>query len=181
MEIARSLHSFALPLMLFLRISLHISGKLRMRQPCDQYTNRQHTMIGEVIKPQSDKLGSRRTLSRRVRIRQLRKVRVRRMPEVHLMGRYLSLFGTDVDRNEPVQKDGHGAFRSAKRLVAFCHFPALSDLVEVVVSRGRESSLSTTVTFLERYATVLQHQIAVTSLIPFMQDLRHCQLSTVIR
>lgn len=136
MEIARSLYSFASPANADRehQLLLHILGKLR--QPCNQYTNRQHTMIGEVIKPQSDKIEYRRTLSRRARIPQRQKVRVRRMPEVHLMGRYLSLCGTDVDRNEPVQKDGHGAFRSAKRLVAFCHFPALSDLVEFVVSRG---------------------------------------------
>lgn len=39
-------------------------------------------------------------------------------------GGQVLLFGTGVDRHGPVQQDGHGTFRSATRLVAFCHFLA---------------------------------------------------------
>ena len=83
--------------------------------------------------------------------------------------------GTDVDRHGPVQKDGHGTFRSATGLIAFggrfLYFPLpLSNLVEAFITNDGESSLSTIAIFSERHATVLQQQIAGISFIPFILD-----------
>jgi hypothetical protein len=83
----------------------------------------------------------------------LESVRVRIMPEFHpVVDR--SCFLGQASIAGPVQQDGHGTFRSATRLVTFCRFPAPVKS-GLVVSEGRESSLSTTVILSEETSDCL--------------------------